>query len=159
MRPMYIGEMTVHRKKGLAACPLCDNEAVFVEYHGGVFVKCSCCECMVAKQISITTENILPFETEEEAIKVWNRRNGVEVEAKNMVDKMSATDMLALRNKRVIKIINAIQKGRGDYVLVSEITEDTGLKKSIVNNTMQYIKKHYPNVKSTPGKAGYYWED
>ena len=149
--------MEVKRKKGLAACPLCNNEAVFVNYLGGVFIKCSCCECMVAKQISVTTETILPFKDEEEAIKVWNRRNGRTVEAKYMMDKATPQEVLAERDSRVKKIVAALQR-RG-RATASELSDETGIRRSVINNTMAYIKKMYPQVKSKHGITGYWWED
>ena len=149
--------MEVKRKKGLAACPLCNNEAVFVNYLGGVFIKCSCCECMVAKQISVTTETILPFKDEEEAIKVWNRRNGRTVEAKYMMDKATPQEVLAQRDMRVEKIVTALKLRK--RATLTELADETGIKRSVINNTMAYIKKLYPQVKSKHGITGYWWED
>ena len=149
--------MVVERKKGLAPCPLCDNEAVFVHYLGGVFIKCSCCECMVAKQISVTTETILPFRDEEEALKVWNRRNGEMAEPKYMMDKATPEEVMRARDERVRKIV-AVLKRRG-RATPQELAEETGIHKSTINNTMAYIKKKYPQVKSKHGLPGYWWED
>lgn len=157
IKALNMGEMEVHRKRGLAPCPICDGDAVFVEYGGGYFIKCSWCECMIARQISVTTETILPFETEEQAAKVWNRRKGVEVAPKPMSGMTSMEDVLKARNERCIKIVNAIGKQRGERITVGEIAADIGLTKPIVTNMMPYVKSKYPQVKAD--NMGYYWEE
>ena len=154
-----MGEMEVHRKKGLAPCPLCDSEAVFVNYGGGVFVKCSCCECMIARQISVTTQTILPFENEEQAIKVWNKRCGLEVDARYHESSATPIEVLQARDRRVERILNVLKKRKGQWVTTAEITEETGFRKTLIGNTMQYIKKKYPQVKSRHGYPGYCWEE
>lgn len=156
---IVLKDMVVERKRGLAPCPLCDNEAVFVHYLGGVFIKCTCCECMVAKQISTTTETILPFQTEEEAKKVWNRRNGVMEKPKYMMDKATPQEILAKRDKRVQKILAVLKNRKGEYVLMQDIMDGTGLTRSVINNTIQYMKKKYPEIKTKHGSPGYCWED
>lgn len=159
IKTMYVKGMRVERRSGLAACPLCGNEAVFVHYGGGVFVKCSCCECMVAKQISVATEDILPFKDEDDAIKVWNRRNGKTVEPRFMQDKATPGDILKARDARADRIAMAIKSRKGEYVTVKEIVEITGIRKSIICNTMHYIKTKYPNISARQGLAGYIWKE
>ena len=151
--------MEVKRKSGLSECPLCGNEAVYVYYRGGVFVKCPYCECMVAKQISTTTKDILPFDDEAEAAKVWNKRNGMEVEPKAVRKHGSQPgDVLAARDRRAVKIAKVIKSREGEIVSVSEISEETGIKKSVVSNSMFYVKKMYPQVTAKRGVSGYRWE-
>lgn len=151
--------MEVKRKSGLSECPLCGNEAVYVYYRGGVFVKCPYCECMVAKQISTTTKDILPFDDEAEAAKVWNKRNGMEVEPKAVRKRGSQPgDVLAARDRRAVKIAKVIKSREGEIVSVSEISEETGIKKSVVSNSMFYVKKMYPQVTAKRGVSGYRWE-
>lgn len=152
--------MEVKRKSGLSECPLCGNEAVYVYYRGGVFVKCPCCECMVAKQISTTTKDVLPFESEEAAAKVWNKRNGMEVEPKAVRKRGSQPgDVLKARDRRVAKIAKVIKSREGEFISVSEISEETGIKKSVVSNSMFYVKKMYPQVTAKRGASGYRWEN
>lgn len=151
--------MEVRRKKGLATCPLCNNDAVYVYYKGGVFVKCTCCECMIAKQISVTTENILPFETEEEATKVWNRRGGFTAEAKRMPGRSTPEEILKARDLRVEKIVRILKIRKNEYVTVQEIADETGITHQVIRNSMHYIKKIYPQVKARKGLPGYSWEE
>ena len=151
--------MDIQRKRGLAPCPLCGGDAVFVRYKRGVFVKCSWCELMIAKQISVTTEDILPFNTAEDAIKVWNRRNGETVAPAEMSGMNAIDGIRKNRDARVQRIMQSIRRGDGAFVTVEQIARDAGLSKSMVNNSMQYVKKKYPQIKSRQGYAGYYWEE
>lgn len=113
----------------------------------------------MAKQISTTTKDMLPFDDEAEAAKVWNKRNGMEVEPK-AVRKCGSQpgDVLAARDRRAAKIAKVIKSREGEIVSVSEISEETGIKKSVVSNSMFYVKKMYPQVTAKRGASGYRWE-
>lgn len=145
------------RRKGLKDCPLCGNEAIFIKYSDGYFIKCTCCECMVALQISVSTENIIPFETMEDAAKVWNKRRHSTREA-NMINARETPELVLKRRAwRANRIAESIEKAGGDNVFVSEISQDTGIAVSTIKNIMKFVKKEYPQIKSTSGRAGYYW--
>lgn len=152
---LHLGGMVAHRNGNLAACPFCRSEAVFIEYGGGVFVKCSCCECMVAKQISVISENILPFETEEEALKVWNKRNGREVCAR----RDTTGNRAAVLAERALMIAHVLSAKKGAWISVREISDKTGLTVNQVSNIMTFVKSKYPKIKSRHGMGGYIWGD
>lgn len=150
----------VKRKGALKRCPLCGNEAVIVLYNGGYFVKCTFCECMVAKQISVVTETILPYDNEEDAVKKWNERQGDLPSSKWHCSSTDTAEMILQRREdRADAIAKMIRKGSGDMVYIPEIMEATGMGRSAVENNMRYTKKKYPQIKSVKGKRGYYWEE
>lgn len=154
-----INGASVQRKKGLNDCPLCGNEAIYIRYKNGYFVKCTCCECMVALQISVITETIIPFETMEDAAKAWNKREG-STKSANIINARTQPDLILQRRAwRAERIAESIKKGCGDFVKISQIVEDTKIPRSTVMNMMKFVRKDYPEVKSQSGKSGYYWED
>lgn len=159
LRGIPIRGADTKRKRGLLPCPLCGNEALLIEYDGGFFTKCTCCECMVARQISVVTERIIPFESEEEAIAKWNTRKSITQDARGANLMESADAILARREMRADLIAEAIERAGGDPISVPEIMSDTGLRESMIRNNMNYVKRKYPQVHSEMGKAGYYWED
>lgn len=148
------------RNPNLKRCPLCGNEALIVKYRDGYFIKCTCCECMVAGQISLVTETIIPFRDMDEAIKKWNNRKGMLSVSKfssNSSD--TAESILRKREDRADAIAEVIKKGHGEVVYVSDIVEDTGMCGATIQNNMQYAKRKYPEIKSRVGKKGYRWID
>lgn len=148
------------RKASLKRCPFCGNEAVMIEYNGGHFPKCTCCDCMIALQISVVTETIIPFETEDEAIEKWNTRKGalaINKFTSNAAD--TAETILRKREDRADAIAEVIRNGAGEVVYIAEITQDTGMCRSTVENNMRYAKKKYPAIHSRKGHKGYFWEE
>lgn len=148
------------RKSALKRCPFCGNEAVMVKYNDGWFVKCTFCECMIAEQISVVTETIIPFENEQLAIRRWNERKGelaIANWSSNSAD--DAETILRKREDRADAIASIIKKGCGDVVYVAEIMSQTGMSRSTVENNMKYAKTKYPAIKSRAGHKGYFWEE
>ena len=149
---MINGAVTKH-KRALKPCPLCGEDSLLVEYDGGYFVKCTACDCMVARQISIITETIIPFEDEDAAIKVWNKRNGIGK------DSLDPAAILERRIERADALAQAIKNADGGILTITDLISETGISRSIIKNMMHFVKERYPEIKSVRGKAGYYWED
>lgn len=147
------------RKRGLNLCK-CGNDAVFIAYKGGWFVKCTCCELMIAKQISVVTETIIPFETQEEATKAWNKSNPNKIDLRTTTSAniYSESQLKEIRDARINMIAEAIRKEGGDVITTRDIASDIGLSFNIVNNNMQLVKRTYPQVQ-TSHKRGYYWKE
>lgn len=156
-RGIDIDDAFVMRKKGLNLCR-CGGDAVFVGYKGGWFVKCTCCETMMAKQISVVTETIIPFETMEEAAKVWNKSSGGAVDLRKATNVLTVEQLTQRRKDRVKAIAEEIKNMDGYFITTREIASNLGLTQSIVSNHMIYVKEKYPQVKSAE-KMGYYWKE
>lgn len=147
-----------HHDAKLASCPFCGELAVMANYNGGYFVKCTCCDAMLAKQVSCTAGWILPFKTVEEATRRWNKRNGVEARARREPNKSTPEEILRERDIRVDRIVGAIQRAKGEVMTTEDIAQDCGIAVSIVRNNMYYVKRKYPEVKSEKYPRGYRWE-
>lgn len=142
------------RGSGLSPCK-CGNEAIYIKYDGGWFVKCTCCETMQAKQISVITQTIIPFDSKEEAKKAWNKRSIPTLEGFNA--KENPELVIKRRNYRAGLIANSI-KNAGKPITAAEIAADTGLSVNVIRNHMYYVKDKYPMIKLEKGNKGYYWE-
>ena len=148
------------RRSGkLAPCPFCNNDATFINYRGGFLVKCPVCDCMKALQISVVYGTIVPFKTEEDAIKSWNKRLGVMEHGRALMPDGTTVGILAARDKRARLIIDCFERRKGEVLHCKSIAEDTGIKSSVVNNTMNYVKKICPNIVSLKNHGGYAWKE
>lgn len=150
--------MAAENKGGLERCPFCGNEPVLIRYQDGVFIKCTFCECMIAKQISVITETILPFDSKDDAVAAWNRRKQ-KARSWRSNKNDSPDEILMRRNDRADAIAEVIKGAYGDIVYVSEIMEETGMSRSTVLNNMRYAKTRHTEIKSHKGKRGYFWEE
>lgn len=155
---LKIKGVSAHRGADLMPCHCGSNDVVYVSYKGGWFVKCLWCECMVAKQISVVTETILPFETREDAAKVWNKRAAPTTDLRKFERKVSPEDIIKMRNARAKAIAKSIRNAGGAVVSRRDIASDVGLSTTTIANMMHYVKKAYPNVK-TVDRTGYFWEE
>lgn len=154
-----IPSATTIRKDGLASCPFCGGEAIMVKYKDGVFVKCTCCDVMMAQQISVVTETIIPFLYDEDAVKAWNKRRDSVADAKIVGGRAEDVETILRRRASRAKLIaDAVKTSHGECMSVAEIAETTKLSVGTIKNHMAYVKDKYPQVKSQKGKAGYYWE-
>ena len=148
----------VFRSGALAPCPFCDNDVTFVKYNDGLIIKCPVCDCMMARQISISSKVIVPFKDEEQGAKAWNNRLGVTEHGRAFSGSV-APRILSLREQRVRKIVDCIKRRKGEIVHAKEIASDVGLTDRQVSNLMHYIKRKYPEVQNIEGKLGYTWKE
>lgn len=149
---------TPKRHSGLQPCSKCGNEAIFVSYDNGWFVKCTCCEMMLAKQISVVTETIIPFDTMKDAAEVWNKRRDVALKDEELNPAIDPDLVIKRRNYRAGLIVESLKNADG-LMTAADIAEETGLSLFVVRNHMTYVKNTYPQVKVSPGKKGYYWDE
>lgn len=156
-RGISIENAYVMRRQGLNLCR-CGNDAVYVSYKGGWFVKCTCCETMMARQISIVTETIIPFETMEEAREAWNKSNVEYADLRATHIALTPEQVVERQHARIKAIAEDIKKHEGEIISSKDIARDLRLSHSVIVNHMRKVKERYPQVKSRE-KYGYYWKE
>lgn len=143
-----------HKNRKLKPCPKCGEAAVLYHVDDGYFVKCTCCECMMAKQISVITEKILPFEVKDEAIDGWNKR--VFARNLNSQGRVIPQEVIEARDARANLIIKCL-KANGGWMRAKDIAAEVGLTQKMTENTLAYMKRVYPQIKANQ-HYGHKWE-
>lgn len=144
-----------HRDIKLKPCPKCGEVAVLVHVDDGYFAKCTCCETMLARQISVITENIIPFETKEEAIAEWNER--LLVRNSYAGGRAIPQEVIEARDERVNLIVKYL-KSRGGWITAKEIASEIGMSQKTTENTLQYMKRVFPDKLKANQHYGHKWE-
>lgn len=153
---MEIKGIIVKQDNDLLPCPFCGSDVLVALYQGGYFAKCPVCDAMMARQISVVTEQILPFDSEEDMIKAWNKRRiPMNPMSRHKTGKSRSEEAEGFR----AKVVEYIKDHAGQKVQARDIAFALHEDGRRVSSNMPIIKREHPEIKTEAGRSGYMWKE